>query len=287
MQTRAPQIVSGRAAPRRTSSGAEERWWLGNLDLVVDGSVDAAGSGAHEAVIQAFGAWVSTDASLPRLTFDSGASSSVPTAPDGQNRVYFAPIDLPGHESDLGLTLAYSDSTTGQVLEADVILNKRMAFSILTPPAGSTDDDASDNDPDDDVSQTEDALTSKSKSGHAQSAWCKARYDLQSVATHEAGHFFGLGEDMTDSDATMYFSTAPCELKKRTLATLDTNAVTSLYANAPPSDSSSTNGHTGCSVVTSSVAANSHGPVPTLGLVVSVWMLRRRRRVDASGARLE
>ena len=63
---------------------------------------------------------------------------------------------------------------------------------------------------------------------------CKGWYDLQAVATHEAGHFFGLDEDLHEAGSTMYFKTAKCELRKRDLDTPDRSVLTTLCAGAPP-----------------------------------------------------
>lgn len=55
-------------------------------------------------------------------------------------------------------------------------------------------------------------------------------YDVQNVMTHEAGHFFGLGHETADSEATMYPTTPPCETKKRTLGDDDVAAIAALVA---------------------------------------------------------
>ena len=54
-------------------------------------------------------------------------------------------------------------------------------------------------------------------------------YDLQNVLTHELGHLLGLGEDMTDVDATMYAFSQPGETGKRDLEVVDKDSIASLY----------------------------------------------------------
>ena len=61
------------------------------------------------------------------------------------------------------------------------------------------------------------------------SSACGQRYDLQSVAAHEAGHFFGLGEDFDSKQATMFFSTGRCETNKRVLQPSDETTMSALY----------------------------------------------------------
>src|SRR5437773_6081491 len=62
------EIVSGRAAPKKTETGATERWRTKQVQVVIDGSIDAAGPGARDAVTEAFGAWLSSPALRPHVT---------------------------------------------------------------------------------------------------------------------------------------------------------------------------------------------------------------------------
>jgi hypothetical protein len=64
-------------------------------------------------------------------------------------------------------------------------------------------------------------------------AHCDGRYDLESVVAHEVGHFFGLGEDMADAEATMYFRTSRCDLGKRVIGPADAAELAVLYAELP------------------------------------------------------
>ena len=57
------------------------------------------------------------------------------------------------------------------------------------------------------------------------------KYDIQSIAAHEVGHFIGLGHVAADSEAAlvMYPSTLRNEIRDRTLAAGDILGVRSLY----------------------------------------------------------
>lgn len=54
------------------------------------------------------------------------------------------------------------------------------------------------------------------------------QYDVQSVATHEFGHWLSLGHSAY-TDATMYYSTSMGETKKRTLHSDDIGGIQSIY----------------------------------------------------------
>jgi hypothetical protein len=108
---------------------------------------------------------------------------------------------------------------------------------------------------------------------------CKATYDVQSVLTHEVGHFFGLGEDTTDTSATMYFSTTPCDLGKRDLATGDSGEMSTLYASgvvSAGSDSADSDAAAAASCAMS--PAPSQGPSKALGLALGLALGMRFRR---------
>lgn len=209
------QIVSGTPALKKSADGADVRWHSAKANLYLDASLDALGNHAREAVQLGFGTWLSSGAKLPGLGFDSTTGAKFAQTPNGKSEIMYGPITVPGHEKDLALTITFSDPTTGEVLEADMIFNSLHPYGLLSGQGSSGDD-----------SSQHDGSTHPGSSGRSD---CSEKYDLQSVATHEAGHFFGLGEDYDSKPATMYFSTGRCETNKRALQSSDETTVTALY----------------------------------------------------------
>ena len=265
------QVISaGTAGLRETASGAHERWGTAPVTVTLDPSLDAIGPSAKEAVKSALGAWLSSGVPLPPVTFDTSADGTSQASPgggphppareavqDGVNTILFAPITTPGHEKDLAITIGYMDSVTGQILEADTVFNADYDFGTL---AGAEPGEG------DEPGAYEDNGTD-----------CQGRYDLQNVATHEAGHFFGLGEDMEDTQATMYLRSAPCQTHKRTLTKPDLTIMTSLYSEAAPGPAASSGAAKGCSVAGAAGSGGS-APLAVFFFGVGIVFAGRRRR---------
>jgi hypothetical protein len=201
----------------------------------------------------AFDAWRNVNDKLPKVAFDSRKPAPLLLEPDGENRIYYGPITIPGQENDLGLTLQYADQTSGEIVEADIIINSRHPFALLEP-MGTTDDGT--------------------ESGNMEN--CSAKYDVASVVTHEIGHFWGLGEDMVDTKATMYFSTPPCNVLKRKLKTDDVLAVTSLYSVAAPEAAGGSAKAAHCAMTSLGGACPSGAAA--LGVLVVFGAAARKRR---------
>jgi MYXO-CTERM domain-containing protein len=201
-------VRSGSPGYRRSSTGVDQHWAKKSVTVYLDGSLQKLGKGGDDAVMQAFGSWAASDPRLPDLAFDSGQTSTQPKQ-DGKSTVSYGEISTPGHEKDVAITITYSNDKTGEILEADMILNARYPMGVLKAKLGEA---------------------SKHEQHEQESDDCDDRYDAQNVATHEAGHFFGLGEDMTERRAAMFLSIGQCETHKRALAPTDVSAVSTLYA---------------------------------------------------------
>ncbi len=237
--------VPGAAPPRTTPDGTAERWDGETVTVVIDDSVESIDSDAREALENSFGTWLGSGADLPNLVFDSSDAETWP-AQDGVSTVSFRPIKLKGHKKDLALTICYVDKNSGRIREADMVFNTRYDF----------------------------------RTDHE---WdhCGQEYDLQSVATHEAGHFFGLGEDTEDVSTTMYFKTPPCDTKKRDLAPPDRESITMLYSTSFDLGSED-EPSVGCSLGRAPVDRSPALGWAALILAVAVRRSRHRRLSDTS-----
>ena len=272
----------GTAGLKHTTKGAEVRWRLQSTTVRIDSSLSSLGSNAENAVKQAFVTWAQSEPELPRVKFEQTSKAEAQAAPDGKNTVVLAPITVKGHEHDLAITLTYSDEQTGDIVEADIVVNSEYPFKLLAMSAesGSDDDESSSGN----GSSTTTTGTQPSVSSARASCQATAKapsceggaYDLQNVVTHEVGHFFGLGEDMDDATSTMYYCTSRCETHKRVLTNDDTTVMNVLYAPSTATDGSpaSAGGCGGARIA------------PRGGLTASAWMvatamlglaLRRRR----------
>jgi hypothetical protein len=117
------------------------------------GAVGVSASDFQGAVAGAFAAWEAVPTAAVAFQF-AGATTALPSDDDGRSTLGFE--SEPQLDRVLGATSFSFDVLTGELIEADVFFNTRFAWS--TAPAGDS-----------------------------------ASFDLQSIATHEIGHFLGLG----------------------------------------------------------------------------------------------
>jgi len=249
------QIVSGNPTLKKGSDGDAVRWHAKASKVYFDASLDNAGKHAREAVQLGFGTWVGSGAKLPNLNFDSTKGAKFGQVPNGKSEVMYGPITLAGHENDLALTVTFSDPKTGEVVESDMIFNSKHPYGIL-PYGGQA-------------------------TNLPNTASCEQKYDLQSVATHEAGHFFGLGEDFDDKPATMYYTTGRCETNKRVLQGSDETTMSALYLSATTQasgdDASGETTAKGCGGARIG-QGQTNGSVPVLSLLGLLGFVAWRRR---------
>ncbi len=274
------QVHSGSPGYRQSSTGHDLHWGHTPLTVYLDSSLAALGPGANEAVMQAFGQWVGSDQRLPVLSFDSGKTSATPIQ-DGKSTVSYGRITAPGHERDLAITVTYANDQSGEIIEADIILNALYPMGVLTakavaqtttPTVTPQNNGNGSEHHDNDEKNTGSTSTSKSMTTE-EAVDCKNRYDAQNVATHEVGHFFGLGEDPIKSNATMFQVIDQCETHKRALATTDVGALGTLYAESEDPEEAKA-GARACSF---GGVPPSGGALAVSGLILCLSLLGRRR----------
>jgi hypothetical protein len=107
----------------------------------------------RDAVGRAFRAWQGVSSARVSVEFAS-FTEAPPLDEDNTNTLGF--LAHPDMERTLAATNYVVDTRSGEILEADIFFNSSFPWSVS--PAGE-----------------------------------QGRYDLQSIATHETGHFFGLG----------------------------------------------------------------------------------------------
>ncbi len=246
-----PIVHHGSAGTKHTNQGNEIRWHTGKTEVLLDSSLDELGPTTRAAIQSAFLTWTNSDPKLPRVNFRRVEKTVFEAKPDGRNTVLVAPIKIAGHEHDLAVTLTYSDQKTGEIVEADVVINSEYPFRVLSDPTSqeqaAEDDDGEGSDGNGSVTNNQTISSARTScTAQVRPKSCEGEsYDVQNVATHEVGHFFGLGEDMTASGTTMYFCTNRCETHKRVLTDEDKTVMSSLYVAAEDPDAIDS-GETGC-----------------------------------------
>jgi MYXO-CTERM domain-containing protein len=254
-----PEVRSGSPGFRKAKNGQNLHWHQRAVTIHLDESLQRLGPQAGDAVTQAFGRWVESDQRLPDLSFDSGKTSAIPTH-DGKSTISYGRITAPGHERDLAITVTYADEQSGEIVEADIVLNSMYPMAVLTPELA-------------DSNQSDASSSSKAMLDEARD--CQNRYDVQNVTTHEAGHFFGLGEDLVERNAAMFQTIDQCETHKRGLAATDVSALSTLYAESGDPEESAA-GPRACSVGAAGRGSNQSWGWISAG-IVGVGLLRRRR----------
>ncbi len=199
--------------------GAPSQYWHEReVVVVLDSSIEQLPENAETLIERAFATWQNTGAYLPSVRFEHGQGAQASLKPDGHSTILVAPITFKGHETDLAITIGFSNPSTGEISEADIVINQKHLFKTIT--ASEVLAAGTDNTPVDEQ---------ESCTGSLDAEACDEHYDLQNVLAHEVGHFFGLGENYIDTRATMFSCTSACETHKRDLDTVDAGQIFDLY----------------------------------------------------------
>jgi hypothetical protein len=342
-----PIFLHGSPGVRHTADGKTVRWRTRATTVYIDSSVERLGPKARETIRKAFGTWLSSDAPLPAVSFASIDRAEARLKADGKSTILLAPIQIQGHENDLAITITFSDEKTGNVVEADIVINSEYPYAFLDRPVGVSGDgtphdpkgsnDANGNVEPNGSSEANGAVGAPRDSNGATAAVqdptganlangaardangqgndypddgerdggagaprvttaANARtdensscviveagpscgrdvYDVENVLSHEVGHFFGLGEEMADTAATMYLCTNRCETHKRELTIVDQAAVAWLYAKEPSERDAES--EVGCGGAHLASARTPHARVSLMVLGIALLAARWSRR---------
>jgi hypothetical protein len=234
---RSSQPARGVGTPglKETSSGGHVRWHTDAIDVVLDRSfTDLAGPKVFGAAVDA---WRATGAALPSISTKSGKEREIGYKSKGANDnvVVYAPTGSTRAKGALAVTVLTYEEGSGRILDADVLLNGGGRYFAIF------DRDESSGDP---ISIEGSAVAPE---GSASMPSRTAKFDVQSVVTHELGHFFGLGEDYEDGKATMYISTRHGEIHKRVVTKNEGTVLSALYTDAVATSVDSAEARGGCS----------------------------------------
>jgi len=249
---------------KQTSGGLPVRWTSPGVEFVIDASVLAAAAGGDQAVAAAAQAW-SGASGTPSLSTSPGKGATKP-AIDGKNTIMFAPDGYPEAGGALAITLLSFDDRTGDIVDADIVINGVHAFAVLAPgqraPTGSI------------AVSTEGGGGDDDSEVHASNV---PKFDLQHVITHELGHALGLGDVQDHDSAIMYAYSMPDDASSRALTADDLAGVGELYAASSASPAAQASGCGGASIAATHVTPEDQWAAAGLVVGVGAWLASRRR----------
>jgi hypothetical protein len=243
-----------------TSHGLPLRWDESQVAYVVDPSIEQNVPGGAKAASSAVAGW-SASAGGPTLATSVGGGGAK-AGLDGQNSILFAPHGFAPAGSALAITVVSYDDATGDIIDADLVVNGTYSFAVLAASAM----------PADNASPVSTDGAPTSHESHQ-----KSPFDLFHVLAHETGHSLGLADEPIDQLAVMYGFTDPGDASARDPTIDDVDGVDAIYGAVPAATQEAS--HSGCAV--SAVAGSRTRPLDALAAFALVaaagmWVASRR-----------
>jgi hypothetical protein len=238
---------------KQAANGQTVHWGGPTMTFVVDPSIEAAVPGGAAAVASAMASW-SGASGAPNLVVTAGPGGGK-AAVDGVNTVLLAPDGFAPAGAALAVTLVTFDQETGEILDADIVVNGLYVFAVLAADARS------------------EGANPMPMEGATSITAAAGTFDLLHVLTHETGHALGLG-DTGDDNAVMYAYTTPGDAAYRAPVSDDQAGIQAIYG-----DSTSRAGCSSASIAGSRAGGGGVGWAAILVLGAStLWAARRRAR---------
>ena len=219
-------------AVKRSRTGAFVHWDEPTVTYSFDPSVAANVPEAIDAARHAMGSWSGTVGAPELQGLDASVVPGAPTKPtlDHKNGIFFMPNGYAPAGKALAITVLTYDNATGQILDADIIVNGVYKFAVLDPTKSSSS-----------VIPGELPQTSVDGTAHPSNTDAVTHvdegsvapdniYDLHHVFAHELGHSLGMNDELSRSDALMYRYTAPNNTTLRAPAGDDIQGLAELYS---------------------------------------------------------
>ncbi len=243
---------AGAFVTKHTPSGAPVHWSASSIVWSLDHSVDDVPGGA-KAFRDGVAAWNGAGGGAPPMKVTVSKEERSPGL-DGVSGIYHVAGGFAPAGRALAVTILNIDDATGEIVDADIVLNG--AYDLQALAAGHEHTGAAQDEHDATPGET---------------------FDVRRIAAHELGHALGLADAPGEAGALMYPFVAPGAALPSSPTVDDLSGLSSIYdaTRAPPAAPPSAHG---CS------SARTRGASPiAVALVIGALVLavRSRRRLAA------